>query len=947
MSERTAALKQKGNDCFKNGEWSRASRYFMEAEKIDPNDPIYPSNLSAALYESGNYVDCIQAILRSWSVLRRGTGNVQPESVIKLSSRLARALCQGICGGTIRRETLQDKQASIKDLRETALGIQSTSLGTAGTPGAADLSRLWQEWSTMEAEMGEIAKRGRECRDNLSRLPHFMKPLDDVIAYFSIGMDQIIDLTQGWEPRLDPYPLQLDKIPVKKLSTLSFLFGGVGDGRHAFGTLVGLQQAYKKLENKRRSAFHAHLNFLDIHPATIGRNLCMLMLIHHLCSESDPVARVELKATLMYAFLGAVMPSYCYDRLVALAEDLQTRLSRSPPDLPAWLQIEADTVEPVRDALAFWVHTRKSTRKVLEKHMHSDPLDPGNIAQMMQLLGGASGELAATARSGLMNTIMQDALEKGNKQQPDERRWYTDTKVFLPPVALRKRHPGFDAAWRQLKKSKKIEDSALQKIREHIESDWKPNILLYAAVYNDTRYHPDGDGYRKLELNVFQTFEFMAEFNRKEKAAPGTVSKIDLDKLAWDVASTFFDKVVEALRALSERITVELVAGGLSEVMAKDSISSGPDSRKYMRMWLSNVPDYTHGPMNLAIYVMPNLDDDPDAGAACNCLFNRGSWPTDGQYFTSYTYLLPQDFPRYLGCRVVRSDAVSGNLVLGSLTLPQPLEKLATREELATWLTRMLFNVFIPGRSPPRPYTVRLPHNLVAFFGLLVHLRRVGFPGHWLSGFLARVLSGSMVSDIAPYANEWPVPVEYLSQRVAPHQVRTDPWLVEFESIIASAYYALPFPVATALPADFSRDPDDIVVWEAQVAPAIPFSTVEGHAYAGNGTPYDPVVRILFYKRERSPGMLASSMRSVFSSGHPGAPAPGTFFVLTAAEDVQIRSRIRFRLSQKRMERIKGESWSMVAYREDTGEIGTCLRRSEAAVRLVGHCPWTTILTSP
>ncbi|KAI0672209.1 hypothetical protein C8Q78DRAFT_1188078 [Trametes maxima] len=906
----------------------RACQYFIEAEKTDPSNPVHPSNLSSALYESGRYVDCIQAILRSWSILRWATGNVQPEAVIKLSSRLAKALCQGICDGTIRRETLRDKVANIKSLREAALKIQSTGLGTTGAADTTELSRLWREWSTMEAEMGEMVARGRECRDNFSRLPHFIKPLDDIMAYFSIGMDQIIDLTQGWEPQLDPYPLQLDKIPVKKLSTLSFLFGGVGDGRHAFGTLVGLQQAYKKLQNERRSAFHAYLNLLDIHPATIARNLCMLMLMHQLCSESDPVVRVELKATLMYAFLGAVMPGYCYDRLVALAADLQTRLSRSPPDLPVWLQIEADTVVPVRDALAFWVHTRKSTRKVLEKHTHSDPLDPGNLAQMMELLSGASGEVAATARRDVMNIMAQEAPENANKQQPDERRWYADTKVFLPPVALRKRHPGFDAAWRQLKKGKKIEDSALQKIREHIDSDWKSNILLYAAVYNDTRYHPSGDGYRKLELNVFQTFEFMAEFNRKEKTAPGTASKIDPDKLAWDVASTFFDKVVEALRALGERITVELVAGGLSEVMAKDSISSVPNSRKFMRMWFSNVPDYTHGPMNLAIYVMPNLDDDPDAGAACNCLFNRGSWATDDQYFASYTYLLPPDFPRYLGCRVVRSDAVGGNLVLGSLTLPLPLEKIATREELATWLTRVLFNVFIPGRSAPRPYTVRLPHNLVAFFGLLIHLRRVGFPGHWLSGFLARVLNGSMISEIAPYADEWPVPVEYLSQRVASRRVRMDPWLVEFESIIASAYYALPFPVAAALPADFSRDPDDIVVWEVQVAPAIPFSTVEGDAYAGNGSPYDPVARLLFYKPERSPAMLASSMRSVFSSGHPGAPAPGTFFVLTAAEDVQIRSRICFRLSKKRMERIKGEKWSMVAYREDTGEIGTCLLHS-------------------
>ncbi len=52
-------------------------------------------------------------------------------------------------------------------------------------------------------------------------------------------------------------------------------------------------------------------------------------------------------------------------------------------------------------------------------------------------------------------------------------------------------------------------------------------------------------------------------------------------------------------------------------------------------------------------------------------------------------------------------------------------------------------------RTLPVP-TLMDPHNLVAFFALLLHLHRVGFPGHWLSEFLARVLGGSMVSDIEP-----------------------------------------------------------------------------------------------------------------------------------------------------------------------------------------------------
>lgn len=345
--------------------------------------------------------------------------------------------------------------------------------------------------------------------------------------------------------------------------------------------------------------------------------------------------------------------------------------------------------------------------------------------------------------------------------------------------------------------------------------------------------------------------------------------------------------------------------------------------------------DYTHGIINLAIYVMPSLENDAQAGAACNCLVNKGVWGSDEDYFTtcvlhlsqlcmrsltsiiSYSLLLPKDVPRVLGCSVIRSDVVRDILVLGSMPLPRPLDELATRDELTTWLTQVLFNTFISGRAKHPPYAVRLPHNLVAFFALLLHLHRVGFPGHWLSEFLARVLSGSMVSDIEPYTDLWPIPEGYLRRRVPWRSIRTDPWLVEFETIIASAYYAIPFPVASALPAGFSRDPDDVHVWEAAVSPTLPFTT----SFMGVDSPFEPVTRLLFYDPAAGTARaIIRGLRQTFE-GRAGSHAPGTFFVLTAQEDVDYQVRVSFRLSKKRMEKIQ-EKWKMVVYRDDTGEEG-------------------------
>lgn len=87
-------------------------------------------------------------------------------------------------------------------------------------------------------------------------------------------------------------------------------------GRHAFGTIVGLHQAYRGLPKVKKNKLHAHLTLLDIHDATVARDLTVLMLLHDLSQALDTTTRAEITATLMYVYCGAAMPSYCYDRFV-------------------------------------------------------------------------------------------------------------------------------------------------------------------------------------------------------------------------------------------------------------------------------------------------------------------------------------------------------------------------------------------------------------------------------------------------------------------------------------------------------------------------------------------------------------------------------------------------------------------------------------------------------
>ncbi len=101
---------------------------------------------------------------------------------------------------------------------------------------------------------------------------------------------------------------------VSSASTALILCLCLFPGRHVLGTLSGLHLAYKKLAKKKQKRFHAHLTLLDIHDATIARDLSLLMLLHDLNRTKDPMSRVEINATLMYMFTGMAMPSYCHER---------------------------------------------------------------------------------------------------------------------------------------------------------------------------------------------------------------------------------------------------------------------------------------------------------------------------------------------------------------------------------------------------------------------------------------------------------------------------------------------------------------------------------------------------------------------------------------------------------------------------------------------------------
>ena len=363
------------------------------------------------------------------------------------------------------------------------------------------------------------------------------------------------------------------------------------------------------------------------------------------------------------------------------------------------------------------------------------------------------------------------------------------------------------------------------------------------------------------------------------------------------------------------------------------------------------------------MFSVPALRDDRLAAVACDCMSNSGVWADDTEFFHTYvrnpfmnngpllsdrtpihryTLLLPKEIPRYLGC-----DLTSPNLymqVFRAKRLPRPFSELTSRENLTTWLTRVLVHTLFPPITRPAPFKVILPHNLLAFLHLLQHLHIVGYPGHWISDLLARILNSTLQTDLAPYAGTLPIPAADRFRRVPARRVRTDPWSVELETALAFASSGgLPFPLPLAvLPLLSIIDSDDIVTWEVPLSPTQDLM----RDMAVNGRKInDPCAQLFVYRADRVvlSALIGGGLRRVFERA-AGTPAPGMFFVLTALEHMDYMACVRFKLGRQRIARMKDESarWCAVVVCNDTGVPGVSCHSVLCLVSHMSACSFAS-----
>lgn len=278
---------------------------------------------------------------------------------------------------------------------------------------------------------------------------------------------------------------------------------------------------------------------------------------------------------------------------------------------------------------------------------------------------------------------------------------------------------------------------------------------------------------------------------------------------------------------------------------------------------------------------------------------------------SSYAHLLPEEAPRFLGCRVLYIDAWAP-IKLSRLGTPLPLHSLAPQAELHIWLTRVLFSILVPPKTSTNAMArIDYPNNIVAFIDLLIHLHGVGFPSHWLSAFLTLILSDSLVSDIAPYLGIFPIPSSERTRRVARREVNLTPWHADFENVLAMSWEALPFPIP--LPSGFARSPEDLVLLQVNISGCIFTPPDTPHMLASNL----PATSLLFF-RAKSGGVNADQLARNMHKVLEGDVADAVHVMTVIDVFDCVRGIIRWRMSKERATKMKAEGgWVMAPYRFD------------------------------
>ncbi|KAF8878264.1 hypothetical protein CPB84DRAFT_1794242 [Gymnopilus junonius] len=799
----------------------------------------YPSNLSAALFEQGKYPPCISAIHVAWTRLKTQNSiepinSISPDDItmsVKLATRLAKSKLQGVHsrGLSLHPESNKPPTANQQTAKSIEEDIENFALSHVleSNGKVQEMKSTWEQWLHLQDNCAKHTKKEckiliSEAESRLRNLPILKSSSDPTLEFFRVGgillirHDQVQLLMNGINGYADdPYSLGVPQYRDKKSWT--FLFGGCGDGRHIFGTLIHLAFMSTVNEKEHHDPLTVHMMLVDIHPAMLARVLL------------DPKKNMELHTTLFYLYTGLVMPEY----FVSICKSLVDEISKGTCDLLKYVHINENSMPAILDTVQYWsTPLPKSTKIFLERSsavtQQSFPKRPGFTSD-----GSFLEPALLEARSNSQYVRVPSGMS-GPYADPDaEYKIFQRLKVLIPPKPLASGGLYAEAA-------------------REIEQTWVPNPTLFDQSSTEHPGPGQENGYPRISKPPFETLASFAEFS-------GNL----------------------------HRGRPPLSASGNS------GFATINFPKDYSRIFLSNVPDYTHGMLNTAVHLVQHLQ--PNALVMANCLLNSLDFPT----LADFCYKNAFD-----------------DIALKRLPLPLPFDQLVRPKELHTWLAQLLLCILYNGRPHHPPHRVDLPGNLNTFLNTLVHLQRVGYPPHWIGDFLQFILSDNLVTDVQPYLGTTPIPKMEINRRTAvPRKVHLGAWQAELEVMLALTMPALPF--AVSVPRVYPTL-SDISTFKATVEPIDLSYHPLAHVWKVLISGVTKAIGLMFYRPTQGidTTFLARQIPGIIEGERDVRHAQVQIMLSQESVDL-LKGEISWKMSQSWYGKMKAEAWCMAAYRTD------------------------------
>lgn len=486
-----------------------AIKCYENAALEAPEAPSPYSNLSAAHYEIGHYARCIEDITQA----------------VKLHS---------------------DDTAPFKNKLDPRLVKSYMQLGNyEAAEEALEQMRDHAEWAILSAacQKDRVSRSLDEaqCRKRILHiLPRYLPTLLQGTEYYVVGHDDACS--------------QIDESMFEQSNTpLAIFFGGVGDARNLYATILGIDKLEKGITGKKTRTYHATIN--DIKASALARDLVMFLLLDDLAAavNSSEDNRTELLATIFFLYVGAIMPKYIFDRIQDTIERVIAVL-RSGEEKVDWLHVYERDTPQLLASLNSWRGELKSRHSIAEV---TRPL----IQSYKNL------------NKGHLERAGEPKQRKGCKR---EIHYFKTTGAHWPPEILKQRRaPGFP--------SLRDEDATPKKVKAYVLKNWEVNVTML-----DVDWQRASHGSLEGAMG-FDPYDMMDSLYKET----GIVEPAKKSTL-FDYVSHFFSQVADTIRRLQGRVLVEVIHGEITGVMDKirygELERSGGFPSSYDRVHLSNIP---------------------------------------------------------------------------------------------------------------------------------------------------------------------------------------------------------------------------------------------------------------------------------------------------------------------------------------------------------------------